>query len=1049
MKNFILVCVLMVNVFVLHAQKDVIVSGKVVDMEGEALIGVTVYPEGRAGSGTITDINGDYKLHISADIKRLVFSYIGMVTQKIPVKGHNTINVTMNEDAVMLDEVVAIGYGNVTRKDQTGAVSSVRSEDLKDVPSSDLTDVLRGRMSGVVLSTSDGSQEAELSVRVRGGISVTQDNSPLYIVDGLPVENALRILDANDIERIDVLKDAVSTAVYGAEGANGVIVITTKKGGKGKAKISYDTYWAVQTRGDKIPMLNAKEYALYCYDRLPGINSVPGWEETFGKFADLDKTFENREGIDWQDALYKTAISQQQKLTLSGSGAAGSYNISYTYNDDDSVLPYSGQRSHAIRSLVESKIFKNLSVRTTISYKTQKTRGLGSYTPNGKNMMKLINYIPTVGLKGDDEDLFINDSYEIDETDYGVDPRMNPYVQLMTVERWNKRNDMTLNASAKWDILKGLTYNIQGGYTKQEIENKVFYTAESSQAQTDNGPSGSVNKNTKESYSGNHTLTYTHKWENMGFDVMMGQELRKQVVSSYSFGAKNFPDENFGLDDFGLASTPTSPGSSKSSYTSASFFGRGNFRLLDKYLFTATFRADGSSHFGENNRWGYFPAFAFAWRAGEEEFIKNLNLFDSLKFRLSYGISGNNRIGSFLSLFTYASSWLPIEDKPVTSLYPTHLQNKDVKWEKNATLNVGVDMGLFQNRFSLTLDAYKIYTSDLLLNAKIPYVNGYGTCMRNVGKTESKGLEIGIVSHNVQTKKIQWTTNLNISFNKRIVKQLADSDVWEIDSGSGGIGGTDFIIREGSPMGLMYGFVSDGLYQADDFNYIDGSWILKEGVIKSGVLETITPGSPKYKNLNPDEDNIVDENDKTVVGDANPICTGGLMNTFTYKGFDLSLFCEFKVGGDIYNANIYTYLRPGKNISTTKWAYNNRYLKTNAKGEFLLQTGNVEELMAVNKGRTLPIDGYIPFDSSFVEDGSYLRFSTLTVGYTFPKKWLERIRVQKLRLYATAYNLGVLTGYSGYDPEVSMNRNNGLTPGIDRGSLPRNRRYIVGLNLTF
>lgn len=1047
-----LVClILMFTVFSAYAQTLRTVKGTVSDEEGVGLIGVNVYLSGNEKYGVITDFEGKYEIAIPKNTNnKLVFSFIGMKTVKKSVGKNSVLDVIMTEDVIMMDEIVAIGYGNVRKSDLTGSVATVQSKDIKDMPVTNLMDALKGRIPGVVFSTSDGSQEASMQVRVRGGISVTQDNSPLYIVDGLPMNDALNLLDPNDIERIDVLKDAVSTAIYGSQGANGVVVITTKQGQKGKAKISYDTYWSFKSLSKKIEMLKPYEYALYSYEQLGGSNGIGGWEKLFGPYSDLEENFINRKGIDWQEEIFggKKAVSQQHKVTITGGNDKSRYNVSYTYNNDGNMIPQSGQKMHSFRSKLDSKISQRLSITTNISYQQRELQGVGAYSENGRYMMKLLNYTPTNGMLGPDEDLLTNDNFVIDEED-DDEIRLNPYVQLFTTDKKMKNTNLNINMAAQYMILKNLNYNIQFGYTKNMKENRMFYLEGSSQARLENGPYGDIQQYNNEQLVGNHTLTYSRKNKKMGFDIMLGQELKREISSSLGCGAKGFPDSNFGLDYLGLGTVPFMPSSNKEAASSASFFGRVNYRLLDKYLFTATLRADGSSKFGADNRWGYFPAFAFAWRASEEKFIKNLKVFDNLKLRISYGVSGNNRISNYLSMSTYSPGWIPVEDNVVTVITPNKLENPDLKWENNATLNLGLDMGFLKNRISMTVDAYKVNTSNLLLNSNIPYVNGFGTCMRNIGQTESKGLEIGFASYNIQNNDFQWVTNFNISFNRTKVKKLADSNRWEIQSNSGGMDGVDYIIEVGRPIGIMWGYISDGLYQADEFNFSDGKWTLKDEIVHSNVFQNIQPGSKKYRNLNPSDDNITDENDKTIIGDANPLFTGGIMNSFSYKNFDLSLFCEFKVGGDIYNANLYEYLRGGKTRNTLKSVWDKRYRITDENGTFLLETGDVESLMRINQGKTLPYDGYIPFDSSMVEDGSYLRFTNLTLGYSFPKQWLEKIKVDKLRIYGTIYNLGVITGYSGYDPEVSMNRNNGLTPGIDRGSMPRSRNLVVGANIVF
>ena len=414
--------------------------------------------------------------------------------------------------------------------------------------------------------------------------------------------------------------------------------------------------------------------------------------------------------------------------------------------------------------------------------------------------------------------------------------------------------------------------------------------------------------------------------------------------------------------------------------------------------------------------------------------------------RFSYGVAGNARLNDDYS-YMFAPDFYPVDGERMSALYPTNLNNPDLKWEKNISYNFGVDMGFLKNRISLILDAYITDTRDLLLDANIPYLNGFDKTLKNAGRTRNKGFELAINTLNISRRNFDWSTSLNMTLNRREILALAGTDRWEYYSNSGAQGGADYMIEVGGNTGKMWGYVNDGIYLPDDFDFIDGKWVLKEGII-SNTLVTPEPGSRKYKDL--DGNNEIDENDKTYIGDANPLLTGGILNTFRFKNFDFSFFCEFKIGGDIYNANLFTYLRAGKRGNTVQWVFDKRYRTVDEQGNFLLLTGDKEGLKRLNEGREiLPSSGFVPLDDTFIEDGSYLRFSNVTLGYSVPRHLLNRVRIQRLRFYFTANNLFVITGYSGFDPEVNMNRNNGMTPAVDRGSMPRGHNWIVGMNLTF
>ncbi|MEG1585596.1 MAG: TonB-dependent receptor [Bacteroidales bacterium] len=1043
MKRFVTTLLIILSfISVMTAQNtSITISGTVVGEDDQALIGATIM-EKNTKNATITQPDGSYSLRVNDPQKAiLVYSYLGMEAQEIPVKGRKRIDVVMKENSQMLNEVVAIGYGSMQRKDLTGSVSSVTAKNIEDIPVTSAIESLKGKVPGVVITSASAAQEAEIYVRVRGGISVTQDNSPLYIIDGVPQENGLSQLNPRDIETIDVLKDAASTAIYGARGANGVILVTTKSGKVGQCHLSYDTYWSFRKMIRTIDVCSPLEFVNYEYER---VGASEEFIKTYGEFKDFQTNYGNRKGIDWQDEVYGgTAVSQMQRFGASGGSENARYNISYTFNNDGNMIPNSGLKTHSFRSSLNSNISKRLTFSSNVTYTQKQTKGVGPYQENGAKMSSLIEYRPTVGIIGDDSDLLKYDEAVLDEED---NIALNPYMQLKTQKRNTKNSALDISGRLGYEILQGLKYNLQVGYGKKTLERHSFFTAESSQAKLGGGPYGSIEQNANESLFGSQTLEYSKNWKTVRFSALAGQELHQVISTRLMAGAHGFPDENFETDQLNLGTIPDLPYSDKESARMASFFSRINLSYQGKYLLTGTFRADGSSKFAKKNKWGFFPSVAAAWRAGEEEFIRQLNVFSNLKVRFSYGLSGNNRINNYLASRMYTPSWTPINNAGATTFLAT-IGNENLKWETNASLNLGIEMGFFNNRLNVITDLYNVKTHNLLLQSNLPYTSGFESCMRNMGATRNQGLEIAISSVNIQNKKFQWSTDFNVSFNRMKVLQLANSDAWNIRSNSGGLNTVDYIIEVGKPLGLMYGYVSDGLYQANEFTYADGKWKLREGMLQS--ISDVQPGYKKYKNMNPDKDNKINDDDITLIGNANPDFMGGITNTFSYGNFDLSLFCEFSVGGDIYNANIYRYLRAGKGKNTIRQVYNNRYMTIDEQGNNLLTTGDIDALTRINQGRTFPSQqgSYVPFDSSMVENGSYFRFSNITLGYSIPN--LKKTGIEKIRIYGTVSNLGVLTSYSGYDPEVRMNSNQGLTPGIDRGSSPRPISFVIGANLTF
>lgn len=1017
----------------------IVASGRVLDVEHKPLPGATVKVKDGKGV-TVTDGDGRFTLKNIAEGTVLIISYTGYVSKEVKA-AVKMGNIVLEQNDLKLDDVVVVGYGTKSRKDLTGSIASVSGKELSLNPVTNVIDALRGKVPGLVVSSSSGSQEAQISVRVRGGISITQDNSPLYIVDGFPTENGFVGINPNDVQSIDVLKDASATAIYGSRGANGVIIITTKRGYEGLGTISYDNYIGVKKMTKRTPVLSPLEFVLYDYERNGG---DANWENVYGPIEDVQKNYAGRKGVNWQDLMYddKTALSSMHRLGFSGGGKDNKYNFSYTYNDDGNIVPNSGYSTHSLRLSLDQKITSKLSLGANISYFADAVRGVGPYKESGKGFNDLIQFRPTAGIQYTDEQLILND---IDPIDDETSVQLNPLAEIENTIRKKKKKNTTYSLSAKYSFSPKLTYNLNLGMNNKELESSNFHTSRSSEAKLSNGPLGSVISDVVNESFGNHTLTYSQTLgEKHQFDVLAGQELRIEKSKSLGISAGGFPDDNFGVDNFNLASIANLPTSGKASSKLFSFFGRANYKFLNRYLFTGTFRADGSTKFGASNKWGYFPSVAVAWRASEEKFIKNMDVFSDLKFRLSYGASGNNRIGNYRSLSIYAAGWTPINNEGFTVFSPS-LANSGLKWETNLSTNLGVDIGLFKNRVNATIDLYNIRTKDLLLEARIPLSSGYGTALRNVGSTRSRGLEVGIQSVNMENTNFTWTTNFNISFNKVKVLELANSDRWEIG---------DFVIEEGGSLGRMWGLQNDGLYTPDDFTWsaATSKWVLNTGVPVSSYYIP-EPGVAKYKDISgPDgvPDGISNDLDRTFIGNANPDFTGGLMNMFSYKDFDLSFFWEFKYGGDIYNQNLLQLIRSSKNKSTTKAIYDRRYRTMDMAGNNLLLTGNAQVLNELNANAIYPSQraSVIQFDDSLVENGSYARLTQLTLGYKFSTKLLERLKISRFRIYATVHNPLTITKYSGYDPEVSMNNNNGLTPGIDVGSHPRSASYVLGLNIS-
>lgn len=1047
--------------------QSITVAGKVVDGDGFEVIGANVTVKGSTGQGTITDLNGKYSLKVNNAKKDiLIFTYIGMEKQEIPIDGKSQIDVTLKADAVQLDEVVAIGYATTKRKDLTGSVVSVKSDELLKVPTSDITQALAGRVAGVQVTQSEGAPGASISIRVRGGISITQSNEPLYIIDGFPSEDGMSSLDPAEIETIDILKDASSTAIYGARGANGVVVITTKSGAKKgqKMTVSFDSYIGFKRVSKKLGVLSPEEFVLLDYERTLGSASTDGnemtkWAERYGNFSDIAKNYANRPGIDWQDeTLGGNALTQNYRVAIAGGTDQLKYNLSYSYFKDEGAMVYSGNNKHNISLSMSHKASDRLSVNARITFDQRKVYGMGTSEGGDRfnKMQHILQYRPTIGMTGTD-DLLLGDEDPILADDSG-NVMQNPLISA--ANETNDKEYRTFQANGGFDlmIVKGLHFRNSTGMNYKTRRDGVFFGAQSITAKR-SSINGSIKNTEGGSVQTSNVLSYQFDKAKHNFTTMVGQEYVNYWSRYLKAGATNFPNDEIGLADLSLG-LPTTPESNQI-YNSRllSFFGRINYNFANKYLFSASVRADGSSKFGPNNKWGIFPAFSAAWRIGEEAFIKKLNIFSDLKFRIGYGMAGNDRIDPYKSLSLLSSVTYPSGESTGPGYAISQIANPNLKWEANKTFNIGLDFGFLNQRITISPEFYVNRSSNLLLDAKLPSSSGHKTMLLNAGGTQNTGIDLTINTANFNTKDFSWNTSLTLSHNKNTVKELTGEQMqlWEAKFG---YSQNTHQIAVGQSLGQFYGYVTEGLYQVDDFNFdaSTGKYMLKDGIQYMGNKKDIKPGMWKFANLDGDATTdkdgnpIIDENDKTVIGNANPKFYGGLNNTFTYKNFDLSVFFTFSYGNDVFNAT---------KLTNTKTALKNknvldicnsgsRWMTINASGETITDPA---ELAAVNAGKSIAAyydmeigDTYI--HSWAVEDGSYLKLSNITLGYTFPRKLLSKAGIQSLRLYATGSNLLTWTKYTGFDPEVST-MGNGLTPGVDFGAYPRSRSYVFGINLTF
>lgn len=1021
----------------LYAQNTTL-KGVIVDETDTPLIGATVQVKGTS-TGSITDFDGNYTIKANKGAV-ITFSYIGYKTQEIKFTGQPTVNIKMVPDNQTLDEVVVVGYGTMKRSDLTGSVASIAAKDVEGFKTSSVAGALGGQIAGVQITSTDGTPGAGFSINIRGVGTLTGDSSPLYIVDGFEVDD-IDYLSNSDIESIEILKDASSSAIYGARAANGVVLISTKSGKIGKPIINYNGSASYRKISKKLDVLSPYEFV-----KLQGeVNSK--YSDSYFKTGNEDDGNPYRyqslddyigvSGVNWQDETFNPTWSQDHSLSIMGGTEDTKYNASFSRYIENGIFKNSGFNKTTGKFRLDQKLSKSLSFNFTVNYALTNREGVGTSGDSGRfNMLaQILSARPTGGLKLTDEELLAS----------AIDPEMlesgeslaqvNPVKQTESVTN-NKRAEMwSGNASATWQIIKGLTFKTAGTYNTTNNRTDIFYKDGSKEAYR-NGqkPYGRTQMGRDVRWTNSNNLTWKQKVKKHNYDIMLGHEVSFKSTEYLLGEAMDFPFDNLGNDYLGLGATPSRVESSYSEKTLLSFFARGNYNYDNRYLFTATVRADGSTVFSNKNKWGFFPSFSAAWRVSEEAFMKDVEWVSNFKVRLGWGIVGNDRISNYLSMDLYEANKYGIGNNTVTVLTPKQLKNANLKWEGASSVNLGVDLGFFDNRLNVTADFFIKDTKDLLLAQSLAHVTGFDSQMQNIGKIQNKGIELSFNSTNIQTRNFTWQTNFNISFIKNTLKGLA-SGVESMYARSGfdsNFTAYDYIATVGQSLGLIYGYEFDGIYQSSDFYTTpDNQLILKEGITNNARYGTVKPGVVKYKDQ--DGDGIITTNDRTVIGNAMPKWYGGITNTFNYKGIDFSFMFQFNYGNDIYNATrLYaTQSRSGRRNMLAEVA--DRWSPTNASNKVPSQ------------------DGYIVNDvySRFIEDGSFLRLKNITLGYTLPHKWTRKFHASKLRIYATGQNLFCISGYSGYDPEVNSASSNPMTPGLDWGAYPKSRVFTFGIDLQF
>ncbi|MDE7078204.1 MAG: SusC/RagA family TonB-linked outer membrane protein, partial [Alistipes sp.] len=833
------------------------VTGRVMGPDGMPVVGATVIAtdsqhKNAPLSGTTTDIEGRYSISIPAAASTLTVQFIGYETQTATIGGGRSVyDFSLKDSSVMMEEVVAIGYAKVKRKDVTGSTVSVSGQELASVPVMTAAQALQGKAAGVNIISTSGAPGAESQISIRGGASITGSTKPLYIVDGFEMSDALETVDINDIETIDVLKDASATAIYGSRGSNGIILITTKSAQKGKTQVSYNTYFSFDTLANSIDMVsNVEDYVKYQYELMALNNKRPSYAAVFddglasdaagfgaGVYARIAERYGNARAIDWQERVFGGyALTQSHNVNIMTGTDKTQVMLSYNYNGQEGLSITQGAYKNTIRAKVQSELYKGVRLDLNTSFTNKKVEGAGLGLRN-------VLMSPLNGGTMFTEDHLLNQQTLLDYRAYDdAFGALNPIVQSLANQSLKRSRLFNVNAGLEFDFLKYFTWRTAGSYSWSSSKNTSFSDKNSTDYLTDpenTGIKGSISNSESYSYQITNTLSYNQTFnEKHKLGILLGQETRYSESEGNSLSLKKFPDPNFGLDDISNAEVSEKK-TSHSRSGMVSLFARANYSFDDRYLLTATVRGDGSSKFMTGHKWGVFPAVSAAWRISEEHFWKDHKVADvinGLKFRVGYGTTGNNSIDSYSYSTSLQPASYPVldnENNPVF-LPETTLGNPNLRWETVITANVGLELSMFNNRVNITAEWYNNQSNDLLLKCKIPNGSGYNQQYRNVGKMRNRGWEVTLNTVNIQKKNFRWTSDLNLTFNRSKVISLNDDQTEMTFSQGGSRSGTvTYYATVGQRLGDMYGYKYEGIYTTDDFiEMADGSLIVRDGVVR-------------------------------------------------------------------------------------------------------------------------------------------------------------------------------------------------------------------------
>jgi len=973
-----------------YAQQTLTINGEVVDAQGQPVMGASVLQE-RTSNGTMTGIDGKFLLKVPSEAKVKV-SFVGYVTQEITVQNQTYLKIVLQENSKVLNDVVVIGYGIAKKSDLTGSVGSVGSKDLAGAPVQNLGQALQGKISGVLIDD-NGAPGSDVTIKIRG-LGTINNSNPLVVIDGVPTDLSLSALNMNDVDRVDVLKDASATAIYGSRGANGVVMITTKSGKLGDAVLSVSANWNVQQSTHIPKLLNASEYAAYNNDMLKnaGLTTNPDWSDP----SKLGK------GTDWMDEMLQTGTVQNYTVSYSGGDEKRHYYFSAGVLDQKGLVIHTNYRRFSFRNNSDYKLKPWLKVSNNIIFSVD-NKDNGNYS-----ISDAMFALPTQSVKDADGTWSGPSGNSLWYGDI-----CNP-VGTATLDKNNTKGyNLLANISAEISLSKSLTFKSTFGYDAKFWFYNNFTPAYAWKPIPVSESSRFEESDKSFTYLWDNYFTYNHNFGRHHVDVMAGTSAQNNKYDYLNADKSDFLYDN--VSQLTNGSKIKSADGDMSEWSIFSLMARANYSYADKYLFTTTLRRDGSSRFGSGKKYGWFPSFSGAWRISQESWFPKVTYLNDVKLRAGYGVTGNQEIGNYTFSSTYGTGVYVFNGTEVKALSSITMANPKVHWEEVRQTNVGVDLSMLNNRVNLSVDAYVKNTCDMLVKAALPITSGYEdvtTTYVNAGKVQNKGIEISLSTINLKGV-LKWESAFNVSYNKNRIRNLnSDTPLYLNQYNNSYL----TIQKIGSPINAFYGYVTDGIFQ-------NQQEVNNHAVQVSGGT---APGDVRFKDL--DNNGVIDQNDRTIIGNPNPTWIFATTQTLRYKSFDLSVFLQGVAGNDIYNVNNIT----SEGMSA---AHNQTHRVVN-------------RWTAEGTSSSMPRAIYgdpnqnCRASDRFIENGSYLRIKNITLGYTLPQNFLRKICIEQARINISCENLATITGYRGFDPEVDIN-------GIDSSRYPLARTFSVGLNLNF